>query len=95
MSLNSFTTPVLKLDEVFDTIWNSSDHGHLKNDFEGRTYLDICSELDTDIHECILIDDRAHSIDTSTALGGHGHLTSSPVDTLEYLERLSNDSEAL
>jgi FMN phosphatase YigB (HAD superfamily) len=94
-SLERFTAPALKLNEVFDMIWNSYDHGMLKNDDDGRAYLGVCNQLGADIHECILIDDREHSVDTFARLGGHTCLTEGPRATLEYLRELSNVPEAL
>lgn len=87
-SLNRFTAPTLRLDEVFDLIWNSYNHGVLKNDENGRAYLDVCSELSADIKDCILIDDRTHSTDTFARLGGLTCLTSGPQATLEYLKQI-------
>ncbi len=90
-----FIVPSIKLDKVFDHIWNSSDHGFLKNDYDGRAYTEACHELGADISECVLIDDREHSIDTFAQLGGQTYLTGSPKDTVLYLNHILNRSEAL
>lgn len=94
-SLNRFTAPALRLDEVFDVIWNSYDHGILKNDDNGRAYLDACDEFGADIKNCTLIDDREKSTDTFAALGGQIYLTKGPSATLMYLREFSNAPGAL
>lgn len=63
-----------KLNELFDTIVNSADHGYLKKDENGKLFDIAMSAIgENDIRNTLLIDDSADTIELYKKRGGNTH----------------------
>lgn len=60
----------LGLDKLFERTFISSQIGLMKPDPEA--FLRVVKELGVDPHECVMIDDAKHNIDSAVALGMQG-----------------------
>ena len=80
-----FTIPTTNLNEIFHDIFNSSDIGRLKKEGRGKTFLDAAKKHETQIEDCILIDDSSKTCELFRSLGGTTHLTVNPQNTFEIL----------
>lgn len=66
---NDVTVDLFGLGELFDDIYNSSDHGKLKFE-DDSLFKRALSEAGVQADEAALVDDSTHSIESMHALGG-------------------------
>lgn len=73
-SLTRFTVPALDLYRYFDAIENSFENKRLKNDDNGKAFVDVAQRLGASIEQSILVDDSPATCETFTRLGGKAYL---------------------
>ena len=71
---SSITVPDKNLDELFNVILNSSDHGLLKQDENGKVFDVALEALDVKIENALHIDDSPKNIELFKNKGGNGFL---------------------
>jgi len=71
---SSITVPDKNLDELFNVILNSSDHGLLKQDDNGKVFDVALEALDVKIENALHIDDSPKNIELFKNKGGNGFL---------------------
>lgn len=67
---NRFTIPSLNLDYYFDRIINSYDTGKLKDENNGELFMSVVNSENSNIKDCILIDDSQDVCRIFNKLGG-------------------------
>lgn len=70
----SITVPNKNLDELFNVILNSSDHGLLKQDENGRVFDTALETLGVKIENALHVDDSPKNIELFKNKGGNGFL---------------------
>lgn len=85
-----FTVPALGLDKVFDHIINSSDVGYLKNEYNGKTFVDCFNQYNiTDTSRSYLLDDSDRNCKVFSKLGGKAIKINKKEDTINHLKIIS------
>ena len=88
-SLTRFTVPALDLYRYFDVIENSFENKRLKNDDNGRAFVDVMQRLGASIEQSILVDDSPATCETFTRLGGKACLVTPESPLLFWLTDFS------
>lgn len=68
--LDRFTIPALGLNSYFDSVVNSFSRKRLKKDENGKAFLDEIQYRQTDIKDCMLIDDSESTCELFQSMGG-------------------------
>lgn len=79
------TVPHQKFDLLFDVIFNSADHGLLKQDEHGKLFQCVADVLGVPIEQSIFIDDSKNNTDLFIELGGQAILHTDPRSTRNQL----------
>lgn len=85
-----FVVPALHLEEVFDEIYSSSEHGLLKTDQAGKIFKDIANKHESSLQDAFLVDDSVETGECFAKLGGTYKRTQSLAETKEILTSLLN-----
>lgn len=84
-----FTVPALDLGNIFDLIVNCADIGRLKNDENGRTFINACERFSIPIDRACLIDNSRVTGALFSSLGGRFVFTGSLETTINHLRSLA------
>ncbi|MCX6714231.1 MAG: HAD hydrolase-like protein [Candidatus Uhrbacteria bacterium] len=79
------TVPYQKFDQLFDEIFNSADHGLLKQDEHGKLFQYVADILGVPIENTIFIDDTKSTTDLFIELGGQAITHTDPESTRKQL----------
>lgn len=82
------TVPHQKFDQLFDAVFNSADHGLLKQDEHGKLFQHVASILEVPIEQSIFIDDSKNNVDLFRELGGRAITHTDPESTRKHLSSL-------
>jgi len=84
-----FTVPSLRLKKIFDLIINSADIGYLKDDRNGKAFVDCLSLFNIDsMNNSYLLDDSEKACNMFNQLGGKVLIINDKKDTIKYLKML-------
>lgn len=73
--------PHQKFDQLFDAVFNSADHGLLKQDEHGKLFQHVADMLGVPIKQTIFIDDTKSTTDLFIELGGRAITHTDPEST--------------
>lgn len=84
------TVPAGRMEELFDCIINSSATRKLKRDQNGLSFHEIVQRYDTQLRDCVLIDDSQKTCSLFRELGGIAYQTLGVQHSTELLGVLVN-----
>ncbi|MEK7103791.1 MAG: HAD family hydrolase [Patescibacteria group bacterium] len=91
-NMDVFSTVVVKqhkLNEIFDSVINSADHGCLKAEQNGKLFEVALEILNEKIENCLFVDDSLRKVEAFKEKGGQGFLYSNNFEELSELLKLS------
>lgn len=86
-----FTVPALQLDQSFDVILNSADHGQLKNDSNGQIFVQTAEAYGNNMKDTWLVDNSKQVCEQFVALGGNACFVDAEHPVQLWLDHLVRD----
>jgi FMN phosphatase YigB (HAD superfamily) len=86
-----FTVPAKKLNSFFDSIVNSFENKKLKAQNKGEVFIQLSSQRNTKIEDCILIDNSKIVCDLFSKLGGKSYLVTADAPLEFWLKNLEKE----
>lgn len=77
--------PHNQFNQLFDAIFNSADHGLLKQDEHGALFARVADTLGMSLEQTVFIDDTKSATDLFIELGGRAIIHTDPESTREQL----------
>ena len=88
-----FIAPALELEKIFDLIINSADVGYLKNEHNGKTFMNCLKLFNIDnMSNTYLLEDSGKVCNMFNQLGGKALKINNKEDTIKYLKILLRKS---